>query len=272
MDIVTATLVVGVIGLLIGIALVAAGKKFYVAVDERVSEVREQLPGNNCGACGYAGCDAVAAAIVAGEAPVNACPVCSAGAVEGIGKIMGVQASAAARRVAFVRCSGDCGKSPVKVEYVGIQDCRSAALAGLNARSCVYGCLGFGSCVAACNYDAIHVRDGLAWVNQTKCVGCGMCAAACPKNLIEIIPVGDSRAVRCSSRDKGPGVRKVCTAGCIGCGICARQCDAGAVTVVNNLAHIDPEKCTGCGKCAEKCPAKVIVPAVGVAAKVKSAS
>ena len=50
--IVIATLIVGVIGLLIGAALVAAGKKFYVEVDEREALVRECLPGNNCGCCG----------------------------------------------------------------------------------------------------------------------------------------------------------------------------------------------------------------------------
>ena len=62
-----ATLVVGIVGLVIGVALVFAGKKFYVEVDERETQVRECLPGNNCGACGYPGCDGVAAAIVAGE-------------------------------------------------------------------------------------------------------------------------------------------------------------------------------------------------------------
>ena len=62
----------------------------------------------------------------------------------------------------------------------------------------------------------------------------------------------------CSSHDKGPAVRKVCTAGCIGCGLCVKQCQFGAVTMENNLARIDPDKCTGCGACAQKCPAKVI--------------
>ena len=94
-EIIITTVVIGVIGLVIGIALVAAGKKFYVAVDEKAIAVRECLPGNNCGACGYAGCDAVAAAIAAGEAPVNACPVSSADVVDKISAIMGVEAEAA---------------------------------------------------------------------------------------------------------------------------------------------------------------------------------
>ena len=65
--ILSATLVVGVVGLVIGIALVFAGKKFYVEVDERETLVRECLPGNNCGACGYPGCSGLAKAMVDGN-------------------------------------------------------------------------------------------------------------------------------------------------------------------------------------------------------------
>ena len=107
-EVIIATLVVGVIGLLIGVALVAVSKKFAVETDERVGLVRESLPGNNCGACGYAGCDAVAAAIVEGKAPVNACPVGPDSMVKKIGAIMGVEAEASMRKVAFVKCNGDC--------------------------------------------------------------------------------------------------------------------------------------------------------------------
>ncbi len=269
MEILIATVVVGLIGLLIGVALVAVGKRFHVEVDEREVAVRERLPGNNCGACGYAGCDAVAAAIAKGEAPVNVCPVCSADAVAAIGQVMGVEAQAAQHRVAFVACSGDLSRSPDQTDYVGIRDCRAAVLAGVPARACAHGCLGFGSCAAVCPQGAISVSGGLARVRETLCVGCGLCVNTCPQGLISLVPAGTARAVRCSSRDKGPQVRKVCAAGCIGCGICARQCEFGAVTVEQNLARIDPAKCTGCGKCAEKCPAKVIVPAVpsGAAAR-----
>ena len=167
-EIIITTVVIGVIGLIIGIALVAAGKKFYVAVDEKAIAVRECLPGNNCGACGYAGCDAVAAAIAAGDAPANACPVCSADAVAKIGGIMGVEAEAAQRKTAQVKCSGDCEHTSAKCNYVGIEDCRAAALAGLNTGSCTFGCLGYGSCVKVCTYDAIHVVNGVAKVDTSK--------------------------------------------------------------------------------------------------------
>ena len=258
MSILIATVVIGVLGLMIGIGLVIAGRKFHVETDERVSLVRECLPGNNCGACGFAGCDAVADAIVGGKAPVNACPVNTPGNLTKIGEIMGAEAEAPVRKVAFVRCAGSCEETANQVNYVGIDDCRAAVLAGISIWECDFGCLGYGSCVKACQYGAIRVENGVAIVDRKKCVGCGMCAKACPKGLIELIEDGKQVAVRCSNHDKGMEVKKVCKAGCLGCSLCTKQCETGAITVNGNLAHIDYDKCVGCGKCAEKCPAKII--------------
>ena len=70
-----ACLVVGVVGLIIGILLGIASKIFAVKVDEKEEKIRALLPGNNCGGCGYAGCDGLATAIVKGEAPASGCPV-----------------------------------------------------------------------------------------------------------------------------------------------------------------------------------------------------
>lgn len=256
--IVIATLVVGIIGLLIGIALVFVGKKFAVEVDEKEVAVRECLPGNNCGACGYAGCDAVAAAIAKGAAPVNACPVGGQAMVDKISDIMGMKSLTAVKKVAFVKCAGDCEHTSQKCNYIGIQDCRAAALSGISVWQCDSGCYGFGSCVSACPQKAIKVENGVAVVERDKCVGCGQCVKACPKGLIELIREDKKIAVRCANTDKGPAVKKVCSAGCIGCKLCTKQCENAAITVDDNIAHIDYDKCTGCGKCAEKCPVKII--------------
>ena len=258
--IITTTIVITVIGILVGAGLVFTGKKFYVAVDERETAVREALPGNNCGACGYAGCDAMAAAIAKGEAPVNGCPVGGAPVAQKIGAIMGTDAQLTERKVAFVRCKGSCQVTKNQGNYVGPADCRSVALNGLHIAECDYGCLGLGSCVKVCPEQAIRVVDGVALVDPRRCVGCGLCAKACPKGLIELVPESKQVRVRCSNRDKGPLVKKVCSAGCIGCMLCTRQCESGAITVTNNLAHVNYEACTQCGKCVEKCPAKVITP------------
>ena len=148
---------VGVLGLVLGVALGIIGKVFFVKVDEREIQVRECLPGNNCGGCGYAGCDGLAAAIAKGEAPVNGCPVSNAEAKAKIGEIMGQSVSADDKKVAFVKCSGTCDKTERKYNYFGMNDCRKAMVApGSGDKLCSYGCLGFGSCVTACQFDATH--------------------------------------------------------------------------------------------------------------------
>ena len=256
--IIITTLVIAAIGLVVGVGLVFTGDKFKVEVDERESAVREVLPGNNCGACGFAGCDAMAAAIVKGEASVNGCPVGGDPVAQKVGEIMGQSAGATERKVAFVHCKGSCDVTHNQGHYIGIQDCRSAVLAGLNLTDCGYGCLGLGSCATACPQDAIQVVDGVAMVNRKRCIGCGLCVKACPKGLIELVPASKRVIVQCSNHDRGPLVKKVCTAGCIGCMLCTKQCEFDAIHVTANLAQVNYDNCTQCGKCAQKCPAKVI--------------
>ena len=140
------TLVIAVIAVVVAAGLVFTGKKFAVEVDEREVAVRQKLPGNNCGACGFAGCDALAAAIAKGEAPVNSCPVGGAPVAQEIGYIMGTAAGAMERKTAFVACKGTCEVTKNQGNYVGIKDCRAAVLSGMNVTDCNYGCLGFGSC------------------------------------------------------------------------------------------------------------------------------
>lgn len=256
--IVVSTLVIGLVGLVLGLALVTASKKFYVEVDERVGQVKECLRGSNCGACGYAGCDAVAEAIVAGTARVDACPGNSTENIAKIAAILGKEAIDPDPQVAFVQCAGDCNATKPKAVYSGISDCRSAALSGVNFMSCSYGCLGLGSCVKVCPQGAISVVNGVAVVNPRKCIGCGLCTNTCPKGLIGLHDRTAKVAVQCSNKDKGAMVKKVCASGCIGCGICVKQCQQGAVKVDKNLARVNPDACAACGKCVEKCPTKAI--------------
>lgn len=172
---------------------------------------------------------------------------------------MGVEAGESVRMTAFVKCRGDKERTRVDYDYTGIEDCAMVAFVPNGGpKSCNDGCLGFGSCVKACPFGAIHVVNGVAVVDKEACKACGKCVAACPKHLIELIPYDAQYVVPCMSRDKGKVVMDACSAGCIGCHLCEKTCENGAITVTDNVASIDYSKCTHCGACVAKCPKKVI--------------
>lgn len=253
-----AAAIVGVVGVVAGILLGVASEKFKVEVNETEVKVREILPGNNCGGCGYPGCDGLAAAIASGKAKPDACPVGGEAVASKIAEIVGGDVDSV-RMTAHVRCAGNCNVAKDVYEYVGPLDCKFAANApGGGAKGCAYGCLGYGSCKKACQFDAIRIVDGVAVIDKEKCKACGMCVAECPRHIIEMIPYDSQAVVECNSKDFGKDVKAVCSVGCIGCGICQKNCQQEAITVENHLAHIDQSKCNGCGTCKEKCPVKII--------------
>ena len=258
--IVIAVLVVAVIGLLCAVMLTVASKFMAVEVDERIPMVRECLPGANCGACGFAGCDGYAAALVEDpDLSVSLCIPGGASASASIGKVLGREAGDVARQVAEVRCSGTCDATSVKMDYKGLESCAAAKLLFGGTGKCVYGCIGLGDCAQVCPVSAIHINGGLARVDASACIGCGLCAKTCPNGVIAIRPADAHMVVDCNSRQKGAGTRKSCTAGCIGCRLCEKNCHTGAITVTDNLASIDYAKCDGCGKCIEVCKAGCLV-------------
>ncbi|MBR6766928.1 MAG: RnfABCDGE type electron transport complex subunit B [Clostridia bacterium] len=253
MSILIPILAVAVIGLICGVGLSVASVVMKVEEDERLPAIRACLPGANCGACGYSGCDAYAKALLEPGAKTNLCVPGGEAAVRQLSAVLGVEAAAAAPRVAVVHCSGSCEKTQPTCEYHGISSCTAAKLFYGGGGNCVYGCLGHGDCAKVCPQNAIGFAKGIAVVDSEKCVGCGLCAKACPQMLIGIVPADTKVDVLCSNKDKGASTKKACSIGCIGCKKCEKTCRHGAITVADNVARIDYEKCTGCGECVEVC-------------------
>lgn len=259
-EILLAVLIVSGVGLVIGIVLAVASVVMAVPTNEKVDAVRNELPGANCGACGYSGCRAYAKAIVAGNATPDLCPVGGTQVAQKIGELMGVEVGEVVQKVAVAHCLGSCDNTERRFNYQGAHDCKSATNLVGNLSSCIYGCMGLGDCVKACPYGAVEVCNGVARVLVENCRGCGMCAAACPKGLITLVPQKEQAVVRCKNQHKGAITRKDCNVGCIGCMKCVKVCGEGAIKVENFVATVNPDKCVGCAKCVVACPRGCITP------------
>ncbi len=258
LDIIIPVVSLGGLGLVFGALLGVAAKAFRVEHNKQLEDICELMPGANCGGCGYAGCSALAAAIVDGKASPNACAVLEAGTVQQIGSIMGITINPNRRLIAKVMCSGSCDHAKIKCDYEGIVSCNAAQRYAGGESACPHGCSGYGDCVRACKFDAIHVVNGAAQTDPEKCTGCGACVSSCPKHLIDLVDAEQRTFVKCRSKEKGAALRDICTAGCIGCKLCEGVCLTDAIRVREHLAMIDYDLCVNCGLCAEKCPKKVI--------------
>ncbi len=251
-DIVYAVASMGGLGLGFGILLAWVSKKFHVEVDPRISKITDLLPGINCGACGLAGCASFAEGIVKNEAEITSCVACSAENRRAIAEVLGMDHEGVEQKVglvATVHCHGGI-RAKDRFEYKGLSDCRTAVLGMGGPKECKYACVGLGTCVEACPFDAIKInKDNLAEIDTQKCVGCKKCVAVCPRNIISMVSRDKKVYIKCGSHDKGPQVVKICKAGCISCLKCVKECPVEAITMVDNLPQIDYEKCINCMKC-----------------------
>ncbi len=243
-----------------GVVLAVASKKLAVKVDPREERIRGVLPGANCGACGFPGCDAFAAAVAKGEADVAGCTFGGPSVARTVGEIMGKEAAESEPVVAVLTCRGGTEQAPRRFQYQGTYNCRQAALLLGGPKACVYGCIGMGHCVTVCPVNAITLGpNNLPVIDEKKCIGCGACTKECPKQVLKLIPRSKLVFLACSSHDKGRAVKQVCKIGCIGCGLCVKNCPTQALTMVDNLPAMDQEKCIDCGICVHKCPTKSFV-------------
>lgn len=251
-------LTLGGLGLMFGIGLSIAAKKFCVKTDPRFDEIIAKLPGANCGACGMPGCIGFAEGLIQGTCTVDKCAVTQEEERAEIADILGVERKVRLKNLACLHCHGG-SRVRDRFAYSGIKDCIAANLVMAGQKECVYGCLGFGTCVRACPFAAITMgEDGLPLVDEDKCTACGKCVAICPKKLFSLVPATHRYLVRCKSLELGKKVMDVCSVGCIGCKKCEKACPHGAIKVVNNLAVIDYAACKDAGECFKACPTKAI--------------
>ena len=262
-EILTAVIPVVIIGLICAAVLVTASKIMAVKENEKIPKIRECLPGANCGACGFAGCDGYAKALAETEGtPTNLCVPGGDSVSRKISELLGVEFEDVIEKVAVVHCSGDCRFTHDRVEYSGIESCAAAKLIFSSKGECSYGCMGLGDCARACPNNAVCIESGIARINTKQCVGCGLCVKACPNTVISLMDDVERAVVACNNKDKGAQTRKACKSGCIGCKKCEKVCPSGAIKVVNNLAQIDYSKCPDCedfGICARECTTGCII-------------
>ena len=248
------------IGLICAIVLAIASILMAVKEDARFPSIRETLPSVNCGACGYAGCDEYAHALLGGESiKTNLCTPGGDTVSKKLGELLGVGFEDVIEEVAVIKCRGDCNATKDKMEYHGISSCAAAALLFGGRGTCTFGCLGLGDCVAGCPSHAICIENGIAHINTRACTGCGMCARTCPNHLISLMPDTRTVIVTCHNTEKGAATYKKCLHGCIACHKCEKGCPTNAISIVNNLAEIDHSVCIDCGHCAEVCPTTCIM-------------
>jgi Na+-translocating ferredoxin:NAD+ oxidoreductase subunit B len=256
-------IVMGIVGLIFGFILAVANKKLAVEMNPLIHIVEDALPKGQCGACGFAGCQAYAEAVVMlPDVPPNLCSPGKTKVAQRISELTGKTAKAIEPRVAHVRCEHPVSIAKMKYVYSGISDCVAASILHLGPRDCQYGCIGFGTCERVCPFNAITMSDGgQPRINRELCTGCARCENVCPKKIIEMIPLHSHVEINCNSRNKGAIDRKHCPVACIGCGICSRDCPHQAIKIENNLAFVDSKICNAmCNNsvCLAKCPTGAI--------------
>jgi Na+-translocating ferredoxin:NAD+ oxidoreductase subunit B len=290
MNILFPLLILGLLGFILGTLVSFASRKTHVFADHTIRKISDVLPQVDCGVCGYSSCDEFAKAVVDGKKDATGCVPGGAKTAHAIGDIMGVSVTPAEPLMAVVKCKGGSKESTLRCTYDGIRDCHAAILVENGPKTCIDGCLGLGSCVKACPFDALHINEnGLAEVDPEECTGCGACVAVCPRTVIDLVPLVHKIFLACSNHDRGARVKKYCTVGCTACTLCVKATPSGAISMVNNLPVLDysaqenfvvaaytcpsdcfvdlvkfrpkvniDAKCDGCTLCVPACPTNAI--------------
>ncbi len=161
----TALLLFAALGLLFGVGLGWAARRFRVDSDPVVDQIEALLPQTQCGQCDYPGCRPYAEAIAAGEADINQCPPGGEAGVRALADLLGRE------------------PKPLDPEH-GEEQPRTVAVID-EAR-----CIGCTLCIQACPVDAIIGAAKLMHtVIESECTGCDLCLPPCPVDCIDMVPV-----------------------------------------------------------------------------------
>lgn len=155
-----ATLVLAVMGLLLGSGLGVAARRFAVEDgNPLLKEIEGLLPGSQCGQCGFPGCAGAASALSEGQAAVTCCPPGGVALAEKLAALLGVTLDAGQM------------SAPLLASIDGAQ------------------CTGCTRCYRACPTDAIVGASGqIHSVLQGTCTGCAKCLDACPEDCVSLVP------------------------------------------------------------------------------------
>ncbi|AFJ47358.1 electron transport complex subunit RsxB [Shimwellia blattae] len=164
--IVIAVGVLTVLGLIFGLVLGYASRRFAVADDPIVEKIDDLLPQSQCGQCGYPGCRPYAEAIANNGEKINCCAPGGEAVMQKIAALMNVDPQP---------ITGDAAsREPERM------------LAFIDEANCI-GCT---KCIQACPVDAIvGATRAMHTVVAQLCTGCNLCVAPCPTQCITLHPV-----------------------------------------------------------------------------------
>lgn len=262
-EILISIIVLGATGLAFSIILSLLDKKLKVKENPLTEKILSVLPGLNCGACGFSGCQAYAQAIIKDKKLFAGCLPGGEKTNQNLSEILEITGAISVNKTTIVcRCGAEKGEKKNTAVYHGPQTCKAANLVGGNI-DCGYGCLALGDCVKICPTRAISLKNEKIYVDLQKCISCGKCVTSCPRNLLELIPTVKTFGVyhvACNNPESGRGVRTVCAKGCIACGICVKISNS-PFYLKDNLSYLNYDRIDtveALEDAKNKCPTKCI--------------